>query len=130
MLYPSAIEVTLAWMNFLNEGKADEVAKLYAEEAILIPTFSPLFLKTPEKRAAYFNTLGSKPNLRVELHQETLRVQKLTSTVWTSCGIYKFIFDVDEVPLTFEARFTFVLDLERESPIIQHHSSQIPRTLG
>jgi len=31
--------------------------------------------------------------------------------------------------LNFEARFTYVVDLSKASPIMQHHSSQIPRML-
>ena len=44
-------------------------------------------------------------------------------------GIYDFQFLMDGTLLTFPSRFTFVIDLEKESPILHHHSSQVPRTL-
>jgi len=49
--------------------------------------------------------------------------------IWTMSGIYNWRFIVDGELLNFEARFSYLVDLSKSSPIIHHHSSQIPRML-
>ncbi|HSI84554.1 MAG: DUF4440 domain-containing protein [Candidatus Methylacidiphilales bacterium] len=130
MTYSTPKEACFAWMNGLNEGRPNDVVAMYAEDSVLLPTFSPHFLKTPKDREDYFMSLAARPNLRVEMHEKTLKFHTITENVYSACGIYKFIFDVDEATLTFEARFSFVFDLKAPRPILHHHSSQVPRNLG
>lgn len=121
--------VCTAWLRAINAGRIDEVVALYADDAILLPTFSPHVLRTPERRRAYFERLAKQPGLEVALHEKTLRVER-TGPVQVASGIYSFRFEIDEVPLTFEARFTFVIDATATRPVLHHHSSQLPRNLA
>lgn len=118
------------WAGLVNDGRVDDVVALYDDEATLMPTFSPHSLRSRADITDYFTRLASREALEVELHAETFTSAELADGLFGLSGIYSFHFKVDGTSLTFPARFTFVIDLEREAPILHHHSSQIPRTLG
>ncbi len=120
-------DVLEQWIDLLNQGKVNEAAAMYAEEATLLPTFSAKILKTPADRLDYFTQLGQKPNLSISHHAATQHVFEHGESLATLSGIYTFKFDIDGTPLTFEARYTFVVDTQQGAPILHHHSSQIPR---
>ena len=117
------------WLHAVNKGDIANLLALYDKKAVLIPTFSNRLLKTPDDIQEYFIRLGKREQLSVELHKRTLIVQKIQENVYALSGIYCWRFSVDDEPLTFEARFSYVLNLALPSPIIHHHSSQIPRML-
>ncbi len=121
-------QIIECWMEKINTGDLEGVLSLYDTNAPLLPTFSARTLTQPDERREYFVTLSGRPNLQVSLHDGTIRTHEAegTSVVY---GIYTFRFTVDGSLLTFEARFTFVVDPSKESPILHHHSSQIPRGL-
>ena len=125
-----AASVVTRWMDCVNAGDVAGVTSLYATHAVLLPTFSPHTITTEEQREEYFKSLASRKGLQVSLHTKTLRVTPLSETVKVASGIYRFSFEVDDEPLTFEARFSFVIDISNPHPIQHHHSSQVPRTLG
>jgi len=125
-----AASVVVRWMDCVNAGDVAGVTSLYAEHAVLLPTFSPHTILTAEQRLEYFKSLASRKGLQVTLHPKTLRVTSLSETVKVACGIYRFSFEVDDEPLTFEARFSFAMNITKPHPIKHHHSSQVPRTLG
>jgi hypothetical protein len=117
------------WLQAVNKGELENLISLYNKKAVLIPTFSNRLLKNPEDIREYFIKLGNRENLSVDLHEKTLIIQKLKDSLYTASGIYCWRFSLDGEPLSFEARFTYIFDLLSASPILQHHSSQIPRTL-
>ncbi len=120
-------DVLEQWIEHLNQGQIHEAAAMYAEHATLCPTFSARMLKTPADRLHYFELLAQKPNLSVSQHARSQHVYEHNESMATLSGIYTFKFDVDDTPLTFEARYTFVVDTGQSAPILHHHSSQIPR---
>jgi hypothetical protein len=105
------------------------VLALYDESAVLIPTFSNRLLSTPETIREYFETLCSREGLTISLHGKPRLVSAVGGGLYVLAGIYRWGFTVDDEPLEFEARFTFLLDLGRPRPILHHHSSQVPRAL-
>lgn len=118
------------WMRAVNNGDIEGLLDLYDREAVLIPTFSNRILNTPDKLRDYFEKLSSREDLSIALHERTLIVQNLHSkTVFSLSGIYNWRFDIDGELFNFEARFSYVIDLSKPSPILHHHSSQIPRML-
>ena len=125
-----AATVVTRWMDCVNAGDVAGVTSLYATHAVLLPTFSPHTITTEEQREEYFNSLASRKGLQVSLHAKTLRVTSLSETVKVASGIYRFSFEVDDEPLTFEARFSFAMNVTKPRPIKHHHSSQVPRTLS
>ncbi len=117
------------WMQAVNNGDVESLLGLYDSQAVLIPTFSNRLLNTPDKLREYFEKLGSREELSIALHEKTLIVQELQNPLFSLSGIYNWRFIVDGELLNFEARFGYVIDLSRPSPILHHHSSQIPRML-
>jgi hypothetical protein len=123
-------DVLQQWMRAVNNGDIESLLALYDSKAVLIPTFSNRLLNTPDKLKDYFEKLGSREDLSIALHERTLIVQDLDSqSTFSLSGIYNWRFDIDGELLNFEARFSYVIDLSKPSPILHHHSSQIPRML-
>lgn len=117
------------WMRAVNTGDIEGLLALYDAKAVIIPTFSNRVLSTPEKIRDYFERLGSREDLSIALHEKTLISQQIAGTIHVLSGIYCWRFLLDGELLSFEARFSYTLDLSLSSPIIHHHSSQIPRML-
>lgn len=127
--YPSSNEVLHAWLRGVNAGRVDDVLALYADEAILLATFSPHAMRTPATRRLYFEQLATRSGLNVSLHEKTLRTQAFAAEIEVLSGIYCFRFEIDAEPFSFEARFSMLVNRAVPQPLFHHHSSQIPRTL-
>lgn len=122
-------DVLKAWMHFVNTADVPSLLGLYHESAVLIPTFSNRLLNTAESIGDYFERLGSREDLSIALHEKTLKVQCLRDEIYALSGIYCWRFAMDGELFSFEARFSYMLDLALSKPIIHHHSSQIPRMI-
>ena len=122
-------QILREWMQAVNEGNANALMALYDERAVLIPTFSNRLLVKPEGIRDYFERLASREELSIALHEKTLGVTHFRDNVYGMQGIYCWRFAIDGELLSFEARFSYVVDLSLPAPILQHHSSQIPRAL-
>ncbi len=122
-------DVLRQWMSAVGDGDVEALTALYDARAVLIPTFSNRLLSNPESIRSYFERLCSREELSIALHEKTLGVTALSEQIQTLHGIYCWRFAVDGELLSFEARFSYVLDLGLSSPVLQHHSSQIPRML-
>ena len=122
-------QILKEWMQAVNNGDLEGLMALYDDKAVLIPTFSNRLLHTPAALRDYFQKLAAREDLSIALHEKTLSIRLIVNDVYGVHGIYCWRFVVDEELLSFEARFSYVLDVAREKPIIQHHSSQIPRML-
>lgn len=116
------------WARLVGERDLDGVVSLYDESAVLIPTFSNRLLNRPDRIREYFEVLCGRDALAISLHEKPRLVGAIGDNLRTLAGIYRWRFAVEDEPLDFEARFSFLLDLDRKSPILHHHSSQIPRT--
>ena len=122
-------DVLKAWITAVNAGDIKNLLSLYDQRAILIPTFSNRLLNNPEKIRDYFEKLGSRQELSIALHEKTLGVQSIGEDVYALSGIYCWRFLLEDELLSFEARFSYLVDLKKSKPIIHHHSSQIPRMI-
>jgi len=122
-------QVLKEWMQAVNAGDVETLLALYDEKAVLIPTFSNRLLAKPEKLRAYFELLSTREELSIALHEKTLGTQLIKDDVYAMHGIYCWRFAIDGELLSFEARFSYLLDMALPHPILQHHSSQIPRML-
>jgi len=122
--------VLKVWIAAINDRNVQAAAELYAETATLFPTFSAHALRTPDERLRYFESLTTRPQIKVNLHERTLHIDQLTRPQCIVSGIYRFAFAVDGELLNFEARFSCLLDMVSPRPILHHHSSQVPRGLA
>ncbi|MDC0073403.1 DUF4440 domain-containing protein [Alphaproteobacteria bacterium] len=118
-----------AWVELLNTGDIEGLLNLYDRKAILIPTFSDSIFNTPFKLGEYFRTLGSRKGLNVSLQKQTLIVQDLQKDIFSLSGIYSWSFYIDGKLKSFDARFSYLIDVSKANPILQHHSSQTPQKL-
>lgn len=125
-----ACDLPMLWIDYVNKGEIDKLVALYNTKAILMPTFSPHFVKNEKELRNYFTQLASREELQVRIHDKTMTCLQIHGESYVANGIYSFEFKVDDTVLTFPSRFTFVIDTKEKSPILHHHSSQIPRTLG
>ena len=128
-MFATPEDVLKTWMFNINNGEINPLLAMYEETAILIPTFSNRVSQTPARIRTYFETLASREDLSVALHEKTLVVQPIRDQLFLLCGIYCWRFAVEGELLSFEARFSLLVDLALASPILHHHTSQIPRTL-
>lgn len=128
-MFEQPAQVLDTWLEGVNSGELEKVASLYSQKAVLLPTFSNKRLQTPKDIQAYFAALGSHEGLRVSLHPDTTVIQRLSNAIHCLGGLYCWQFKIDAQLLQFEARFSFLVDLAFDAPIIHHHSSQIPRGL-
>ncbi|NDV61501.1 DUF4440 domain-containing protein [Puniceicoccales bacterium CK1056] len=119
-----------AWLDLVNAGDAEGVLALYNREAILQPTFSAGFLGRPKGIRGYFEKLSSREGLRVDLSRDPLIKQKLCESLHSVSGLYTWHFLLHGKETAFEARFSIIVDLSKEAPILHHHSSQVPNPLG
>jgi hypothetical protein len=122
-------DILAQWMQAVNDGDVESLLGLYDSQAVLIPTFSNRLLNTPAKLRDYFEKLSSREELSIALHEKTVIIQEQQNQIALMSGIYNWRFSVDGELLNFEARFSYVLDISKHSPILHHHSSQIPRML-
>ncbi len=122
-------QILREWMQAVNKGDVEALMALYDERAVLIPTFSNRLLVKPESVRDYFERLSTREELSIALHEKTLGVTPFSDHVYGMQGIYCWRFAIDGELLSFEARFSYVVDLSLPAPILHHHSSQIPRTL-
>jgi hypothetical protein len=93
--FKTAEEVLFQWVSRVCSGNADDIADLYHESAVLIPTFSPHTVMTPEGVRDYFVQLASREGLGVRLHNKALRKQSVSESLHTLSGICSFEFEVD-----------------------------------
>lgn len=128
--YTQALDVLHTWIDAVNSGDLAPILTLYADNATLLPTFSPHVADSPAKVESYYIQLASRRNMSVSLHEKTVHSIHIKDGIHAIYGIYHFSFEIDEDLMSFASRFTFVVDLNSEQPIMHHHSSQVPRTLN
>lgn len=125
-----ARQVLDTWIDKIRANDLDGVVGMYADASVLLPTFSPHRIASRDDLRAYFGQLFTREEMRVHLHEASLRILPMSGTAYALVGVYSFSFVVDDATLTFPSRFTFVIDTAAEAPILHHHSSQVPRTLN
>jgi len=120
-----AEELFKKWNDALQTGSAKQVAELYFEDAILLPTVSNLPRTTPSEIEDYFNHfLEKKPYGTVKQRNIKQGCNKLTDA-----GIYDFEVTANGKKEVVPARYTFVYEYRNNVwKIVHHHSSMMPET--
>ena len=110
-----------SWNQALATDDPAQVAQLYGDHALLLPTLSSELRETPEAITDYFNSfLARHPSGSV-----THRQIRLGCNGAVDAGTYRFTLHDPEA--TVEARYTFVYGLEDgQWRILHHHSSLQP----
>lgn len=104
----------------------DDLLALYDDDAVLFPTFSDALLTNKQAIRGYFEELVGQSAVEVTVNQDSIIQQSFSDGLQAISGIYGWRFDQSMDALVIEARFTFIVDTKRSSPILHHHSSQLP----
>jgi uncharacterized protein (TIGR02246 family) len=118
-------EATQAWARALGEDDPDKVLPLYADDAVLWGTLSPVVRSERVAIRDYFvAAFKVLPGLKVTFGDQLVRVYGSTAV---NTGYYTFSYVKDGETRTLPARysFTFVRNGERWL-IVDHHSSAMP----
>ena len=114
-------EILNNWQQHLNEANLSGIMKLYDEKCVLIPTFSSEILTDHEQIKEYFVKVIEVQEGKVEFQQNSISDQQIAENVYLLGG--KYIFNLkgkEKIP----ARFSFIVNLLSENPIMHHHSSR------
>ena len=114
------------WIEGVNAMRLGEVAGLYAERAVLIPTFSQSIYGSEEEIAGYFHRITDKREVTVFVREETVVEELKAEGTQVIGGIYDWKIVSEGEESVFGARFTFVISTGEERPILHHHSSLLP----
>lgn len=111
------------WNRALLSKDTSQVLKLYAPDAILLPTLSPKVRRNHKEIGDYFDfflTLSPKS----EIQQENIRIY---DDIAINSGIYVFNVFQDGKTSEIPVRFTFVYKQFNDKwLIVEHHSSAMP----
>jgi uncharacterized protein (TIGR02246 family) len=115
-----------AWNAALATGNPQNVADLYAPDAVLLPTLSNQIRTNRAEIVDYFeHFLASKPQGMIE--REIIDVLNADSAINT--GVYRFTLTKNGKAQQVEARYTFVYEyLKGKWLITNHHSSGMPES--
>ena len=113
-------EILNNWQQHLNESNLSGILKLYDQKCVLIPTFSSEILTDHEKIKEYFVKVIEVQKGKVELQPNSISEQQVGENIYLVSGKYFFhLMEKEKIP----ARFSFLVNLLSENPILHHHSS-------
>ena len=114
-------EILNSWQQHLNEKNLSGVLKLYDTSCVLIPTFSSEILTDHEEIKEYFLKMIEVQKGKVEFQPNSIYEQQVGENMYLLSGKYLFhLIEKGKIP----ARFSFLVNLLSENPILHHHSSR------
>jgi len=115
-----------AWASAFAGGRIETLLALYADDAVLWGTLSPIRRDTPEGIRDYFEPVFRCTNRRAEIRSSRVRIYENTAI---NTGSYTVSWHGDDGPVNIEARYSFTY-IKRcgRWQIVDHHSSAMPAT--
>ena len=114
-------EILHSWQQHLNDKNLSGVMKLYDKSCVLIPTFSSEILIDYEQIKEYFVKVIEVQKGKVEFQPNSISEQQIGENMYLLSGKYFFhLMEKETIP----ARFSFLVNLLSENPILLHHSSR------
>ena len=114
-------EILNSWQQHLNEKNLSGILKLYDINCVLIPTFSSGILTDHEQIKEYFVKVIEVQKSKVEFQPNSISEQQVGENMYLLSGKYFFhLMEEEKIP----ARFSFIVNLLSENPIMHHHSSR------
>ena len=115
-------EILNSWQQHLNDENISSILKLYDISCVLIPTFSSEILTDHEQIKKYFVKVIEVQKGKVEFQPNSIYEQQVGKNMYLLSGKYFFhLMEKEKIP----ARFSFLVNLLSENPILHHHSSRI-----
>jgi uncharacterized protein (TIGR02246 family) len=118
---------TQAWAAAYDGRDPAQVLALYAPDAVLWGTVSPILRDTPALIRDYFKSMPERPHARVTIGEHRVRV---FGNIAINTGYYTFTnVRADGTTETNPSRFSFTYRLrDGKWWIVDHHSSRVPPT--
>jgi len=114
-------EILKCWQQHLNKKNLSGVLNLYDTSCLLIPTFSSDILTDNEQIKEYFVKVIEVQKGKVEFQPNSISEQQVGENLFLLSGNYCFhLMENEKIP----ARFSFLINLLSENPILHHHSSR------
>lgn len=123
------LEIVGLWVDGVNNLQIESLLRLYADDFALLPTFAPELITDKTSLKSYFQGLGERPQLRVELDEPSVLCAEAGHKSFAIGGYYSFQFEFDGALKHFPCRFSYIVDLDKTGPIVHHHSSLVPNNL-
>jgi len=112
------------WRNEFSSRTTDNMLKLYAEDACLWGTLSPVQRTDPESIRDYFDGAFIYEKCSVIFNASNIRCY---GDLAVSSGAYTFSFEKDGEEFTLPSRFSIVFARRGGNwLIVEHHSSVMP----
>jgi len=114
---------TAAWVDAYNSRKPERIAAMYATDAVFWGTTSKTIRPTPPDIAEYFKDAARRPDARVTLGEQHVRV---FGDVGLNSGVYTFSDLRDGQPTARPARFSMAFHRrDGRWVLVDHHSSEV-----
>lgn len=118
------VEATAAWVAAYNSRDPSRITAQYDSEAVLWGTTSASIRATPATIADYFKDAPKRPDARVTVTDQVVRV---SGAMAVNTGSYTFTDVREGKSVSTPARFTFVFHNRNGRWLIaSHHSSRVP----
>jgi hypothetical protein len=115
---------TQRWVDAFNRKSAADIVALYAPDAILFGTSSPVLRDKPELVRDYFKSIGDLGDATITIGEHRIQV---FGDIAVSTGFYTRSSSQDGNVVRNPARFTFVYQHRGGNwVIVDHHSSALP----
>lgn len=122
--YRGARSTLVNWTEAVAAGQIEGILKLYAPDAVLVPTLSNEIVFSEDDRRRYFEFFLSDGVPSCEIKRYEVRIDQQNSTVLIG-GIYCFVFPRKSGEEKVPARFLFTFEeFGTRWLITGHHSSR------
>ena len=112
------------WAQCFNRGDLDGITRLYQIDATLLPTFKPVLMNSGDQISGYFSAaIGGKASIDFNV-KKSIRTE-LSESTYLMTGSYIFCLP-SKGGEEYESWYSFVIDTDKDSPIMHHHSSRVP----
>jgi uncharacterized protein (TIGR02246 family) len=115
---------TAAWRAAYDSRDTARITARYAPDAGFWGTVAKTVATTPAAVTEYFKDAGKRPNARVTIGEQYIRVY---GDIGINTGYYTFTDVVDGKTVSNPSRFTMVFrNMDGVWLIVAHHSSRVP----
>ena len=112
------------WAQCFNNGDLDGITRLYHIDSTLLPTFKPVLMNSRDQISSYFSAaIGGKASIDFNV-KKSIRTE-LSESTYLMTGSYIFCLP-SKGGEEYESWYSFVIDTDKDSPIMHHHSSRVP----